>query len=204
MVVNKDSTADIQIFPTFQDGDYNSTLRIYTVFKGSDDSFTAGNNVTFNSVLVNAFLDKFGNVSCHERGTLPDIQVPYYETDSNPYAANYRYDHDVLRLKKYTTISFNPIGAWNVRKPPSSVFDGRQIKIRPTIMNSHLWMGPVFIGHPGKTYVGENPDMMGIFTTVYGRPLTGPGSAPGGTYCLIRCCDFGFIRSFSCLFCFVF
>ena len=62
---------------------------------------------------------------------------------------------------------------WNVRAPPKSIFDHRKIKIRPVITDSHLWMGPVFIGHPGKTYIGKDPDMEGIFTNVYGRPITG-------------------------------
>lgn len=72
MVVDKTSTADIQIMPTLK-GD--STLRIYTVFKGSDDSFTAGDYVTFNAELVNALIDKHANYSdtenylkCDDRG----------------------------------------------------------------------------------------------------------------------------------------
>jgi hypothetical protein len=193
MVVDKTSTADIQIMPTLK-GD--STLRIYTVFKGSDDSFTAGDYVTFNAELVNALIDKHANYSdfenylkCDDRGSVEDVTIEIYETDSNPYAANAKEINDCPQnisehkycLKKNTTISFNPSNEWNVRAPPRSIFDHRKIKIRPVITDSHLWMGPVFIGHPGKTYIGKDPDMEGIFKTVYGRPITGPGSSPGGT-----------------------
>lgn len=193
MVVDETSTADIQIMPTLV-GD--STLRIYTVFKGSDDSFTAGDHVTFNAELVNKLIAKHANYSdtenyieCDDRGSIEDVTIEIYETDSNPYAANYanitacpqNIKDDKYCLKKNTTISFNPKKKWNVPAPPKSIFDHRKIKIRPVITDSHLWMGPVFIGHPGKTYVGKDPDMAGIFTSVYGRPITGPGSAPGGT-----------------------
>eukprot|EP00438_Fugacium_kawagutii_P006479 Skav231963 [mRNA] locus=scaffold2806:190265:192377:+ [translate_table: standard] len=39
----------------------------------------------------------------------------------------------------------------------------------------------VFIGHPGKTYMGQQPDLRGIFQGLEHRPKDGPGSAPGGT-----------------------
>ncbi|CAE7703742.1 unnamed protein product [Symbiodinium sp. CCMP2456] len=143
------------------DLDAASTLRIYAVAVGADDSFHVGNNVSLNSPGIQDFINNCG-LPCERRHECPAITLPYYPGFGGPK-------------------EINPSGQWDVKQPPPSIFDDRRILIAPRLRNSSLKMGPVFIGNPGKTYVGTNPDLRGIFHGVEGRKTTGPGSSPGGT-----------------------
>lgn len=142
--------------------DEASHFDLYAVAIGSDDSFHAGNNVNLNPPGVAAFL-KSCTLPCERRHECASIEMPYYPGFGGPQEVN-------------------PSGAWNVLEPSlPSLFDDRRIVIAPKLTRSKLHMGPVFIGHPGKTYVGDQPDLRGIFQGLENRPTDGPGSAPGGT-----------------------
>lgn len=142
--------------------DEASHFDLYAVAIGSDDSFHAGNNVNLNPPGAAAFL-KSCTLPCERRHECASIEMPYYPGFGGPQEVN-------------------PSGQWNVLEPSQpSLFDDRRIVIAPKLTRSKLHTGPVFIGHPGKTYVGDQPDLRGIFQGLEHRPTDGPGSAPGGT-----------------------
>ncbi|CAK9100025.1 unnamed protein product [Durusdinium trenchii] len=143
--------------------DKDSKLSIYAVAMGSDDSFHVGDGVNLNPPGVAAFLQSC-TLPCERRHECAAITLPHYPGFGGPQ-------------------EINPSGLWNVKEAPGpSLFDDRSIVIAPKLTKSTLHMGPVFIGHPGKTYVGDDPDVRGIFQGLENRPTDGPGSAPGGPF----------------------
>ena len=152
--------ADIVIAPRLQG---SSRFHAYAVAIGSDDSLHIGDNVALNPPGMFKFMESCrASSGCHNRSLCSAVVMDYYPGYGGP--------KDI-----------NPSGAWDVKAPPKSLFDDRRILLTPQVTDGTLSMGPVFIGHPGKTYVGDNPDLRGIFKGVDGRPTTGPGSAPGGS-----------------------
>ncbi|CAK9113993.1 Lon protease homolog [Durusdinium trenchii] len=124
--------------------DKDSKLSIYAVAMGSDDSFHVGDGVNLNPPGVAAFLQSC-TLPCERRHECAAITLPHYPGFGGPQ-------------------EINPSGLWNVKEAPGpSLFDDRSIVIAPKLTKSTLHMGPVFIGHPGKTYVGDDPDVRGIF-----------------------------------------
>lgn len=154
------AAADIVIAPKLH-GD--SIFHAYAVSIGSDDSFHVGNNVNLNPPGMMQFVESCKASSiCSNRSMCSQITMDPYAGYGGPKM-------------------INPSGEWDVAQPPKSLFDDRKIFLAPRVTDGKLRAGPIFIGHPGHTYVGDNPDLRGIFKNVVDRPATGPGSSPGGT-----------------------
>jgi len=157
---NDSQNADLVISPQLR-GD--SSFQAYSVFIGSFDSLHVGDDVALNSPGIFNFIEQCkASSSCHNRSRCSNTMMGYYPGFGGPK-------------------EINPSGKWNVKARSKSILDDRTIRISPLVINGTLEMGAVFIGHPGKTRIGENPDLKGIFQGLTGRPTSGPGSSPGGT-----------------------